>query len=76
MKFKIYAHSDYKGEEEPIYIVIDGAKERLKIVGRYYERNNSFQDTKRVFIVKTAEEKMFKIIFSESKKEWFVEEIL
>jgi len=76
MKFKIYAHSDYKGEEEPTYISINNIREHLTIVRRFYERGSSFQDTKRTFIAKADGGKMFKISFSESKKEWFVKEIL
>jgi hypothetical protein len=74
IKIKVITYSGYRVNERPTSLIIhDETMTVVKIMDKWIEESYSDRIRKRFFIVKTDNDKQFKIYVDEKTSEWFCE---
>ena len=73
-KIKVIAYSGYQGDERPLAFFINGEKINVvEILDMWIEEGLSDKARKRFFIVKTDDQKRYRIYCDKKTLEWFCE---
>jgi hypothetical protein len=74
LNIRVTAYSGYRDNESPrTFLINDEKMTVVEIVDRWIEENFSDRMRKRFFIVKTDNDKQYKIYVDEKTSEWFCE---
>jgi hypothetical protein len=74
LNIRVTAYSGYRDNESPrTFLISDEKMTVVEIVDRWIEENFSDRMRKRFFIVKTQDNKHYKIYIDEKTSEWFCE---
>jgi hypothetical protein len=73
-KIEVMAYSGYQGDERPLVFVINGEKINVaEILDMWIEEGLSDRTRKRCFVVKTDDQKIYRIYCDKKTLEWFCE---
>ena len=74
VNIKVIAYSGYRDDESPrAFLMNDETMTVVEIVDKWIEESYSDRMRKRFFIVKTQDNRQYKIYIDEKTSEWFCE---
>ena len=74
VNIKVIAYSGYRDDESPrAFLMNDETMTVVEIVDKWIEESFSDRTRKRFFIVKTQDNRQYKIYVDEKTSEWFCE---
>lgn len=74
VNIKVIAYSGYRDDESPrAFLINDETMIAVEIVDKWIEESFSDRTRKRFFIVKTQDNRQYKIYVDEKTSEWFCE---